>query len=369
MRPDDEMRDLEQQLSAAGDRARDALDAAPDRDFASSLRSELLTNLGTSEVPRRRGAGFRLFRLAPLALIAVLAAGAVVGARELYVAIADRPSPTPAPSVMPTAAPTPSVTLEPTPDLTPEPTLVPTLVPTPEPTPEPTAVPTPVPTPKPTEKPTPVPTPAVAVMELAATGCNGGVVLDWSPYKGDGFNPYTTLRNTAESIPQAYPPKGGASYVDGTYTTSVGVTSAVDAGATAGTTSFYRAMAFNADDGVIGASTVVSATPKPVKALGAIGVTDTGGGIWKVSWSPYGGLAKCFSYYKVVVAQGHVPDYFGGDQYVAALSGQEASNTQFSTAEAGLDPGAYFIRVQVIRVTELGSFLVGQSDVGAFSVP
>ena len=356
---------LDRLLAAAGDRARSRSDrdATPDRDFAAGLRDRLLAELPDGAHTPRVGWSlphlFRLPRMVPLALAATLVVAGVVGARELYVAMGDHPTPTPAVSAEPTQEPTPTLTAEPTASASAEPTLEPTAVPTPEPTVKPTPVPTP--------NPTPVP---LAVMSLSATGCDGGVVLDWSKYEGGAaFNHYTTLRNTSESIPKAYPPQGGAVDPGGTYTTVLEKTSAFDAEVSAGTTYYYRSMAFNADDGVIGASSIVSAVPQPVASLGALGMGAIAEGT-KLMWSAYTGPGACFSYYKIAYSEEDTtPSYLEGDPYLAAIGEQSASSFVSPTGEALLSGQTYYVRVQVIRATDLGGFLVAQSDVATYTVP
>lgn len=362
---------LERLLKAAGDRARSASDwtsdARPDRAFAADLRDRLLTQLPHGAHNPRVGWSlpqlFRMPRLLPLAIAATLLLAGVVAARELYVAIGDHPTPTPAPSVSP--EPTP----EPTPSATPRATPLARSVLTPVPTAVPTPVPTPVPTAVPTPKPTPVPPPALSSLALTATGCNGGVVLDWSKYDGAApFNHYSTLRNTSNSIPKAYPPQDGAVDPGGTYTTQLETTAAVDVELSAGTTYYYRAMAFNAANEVIAASAIASAVPQPVAPLGPLGVGPVAEGT-QLSWTPYAGPGACFTWYKLVYSEDNpFPAYLGGDAYLAAISSQETGS--YVAAVDGLVPGhAYYLRVQVIRGTDLGAFLVAETDVATYTVP
>jgi hypothetical protein len=366
--------ELAERLAAAGDRARSSRSVAPDRAFGADLRDRLMTAAG-----EREGAGdragdrandrervrvawslpslFRVPRLVPVAVATLLLIAGVVAARELYVAIGNRPEPTPTPTAapsLPLVVPLESASMWP---VSADPSAVL----------EPTAAPTAKPTPKPTAKPTAAPTPGVALMTLSATGCDGGVVLSWSTYEGAGFNHYTTLRNTTGSIPKAYPPQGGAVDPGGNHTTNVAATSAVDAGVAPGTTYFYRSMAFNADDGVIGASSVVSAVAGPVASLGALSVTPNPPDSIDLTWTPYAGSADCFTWYKLVYSLDPSPSYLNGDAYLAALSTQ---STGFSTASvADLAPGDYYLRVQVIRSTELGLFVAAQSDVTTYTIP
>lgn len=379
MPSDERFTSLERDLDAAGERARSADFASrPDRGFSEDLREQL-----TSQLPDRGAAAgardhgprvgwslgqfFRVPRFVPALVATSLVFAAAVGARELYVAVGNGGTPTPVPSV--SAAPS----SEPSARESLKPIVLPTFkpIPTLEPTPVPTAVPTVKPTVKPTAKPdpTPVPTPVVGSLSLWPTTCNGGVVLSWSMYAGAGsFNHYTTLRSTSPEIPAAYPPSGGAVDPGTTYTTRVEKTSAYDIGVDAGVTYYYRAMAFNADDGVIAASSVASAMGKPVKALGGLGAAAVAEGT-KLTWAPYGGSAACFDYYKLVYSETNPePAYLEGDPYLAAISDQAAGSYTASAAE--LVPGkTYYLRVQALRSTALGTFLVAQTDVTTYLVP
>ncbi len=206
-------------------------------------------------------------------------------------------------------------------------------------------------------------------MDLTATGCDGGVVLEWSPYEGDFFNHYTTLRNTTSSIPKAYPPQGGAVDPGGTYTTNSGKTSAVDTGVAAGTTYYYRAMAFDADDGVIGASSVVSAVAAPVASLGTLGAAPDLVEGTDLTWTPYGGGEACFTWYKLVYSETNAtPSYLDGDPYLVAISNQATGSYVASPAEL-LSGHTYYLRVQAIRGTDLGLFVAAESDVTTYLVP
>jgi hypothetical protein len=366
MQPD---RDFDRLLAAAGDRARSASSVQPDREFAAGLRDRLLAQLPDSAPEPRIGWSLghflRLPRLVPLAAGAVLLVAGVVAGRELYVALGDDPTPTPLPSIEETLAPSlaPLQTAEPMPSATAEPTPEPTAVPTPVPTPVPTAKPTP----KPTPMPTPVPTPAMGSLSLWPSTCNGGVLLNWSMYEGGGaFNHYTTLRSTSPDIPAAYPPSGGAVDPGTTYTSYPEKTSAYDAGVTAGVTYYYRTMAFSADDGVIAVSPVGSAMAKPVKALGALGAAAVAEGT-QLSWTPYGGSGECFTYYKIAYSETDTtPSYLEGDPYLAAIGEQAASS--FTSPDL-ISGQTYYIRVQVIRSTHTGGFLVAETDVATYVVP
>jgi hypothetical protein len=125
-------------------------------------------------------------------------------------------------------------------------------------------------------------------------------------------------------------------------------------------------MAFNADDEVIAVSPVGSAVGKPVKALGALGVAAVAEGT-QLTWTAYGGPGDCFTYYKLAYSEtDSTPSYLAGDPYLAAIGEQAASGYTTADLQSG---HTYYIRVQVIRATQTGSFLVAETDVATYLVP
>lgn len=273
----------------------------------------------------------------------------------------DLAEPTPTPRQSPISTPEPTRSLDPTAAPTPEPTAEPTPAPTPKPTPKPT----PRPTPRPTPKPTPKPTPGIGTLGLTLSGCPGAVVVDWTAYAGDAFDHYTVLRSTSSTIPLAYPPQAGSVALDGSFTKNVELTSTADPEADPGVTYYYRAMAFDAADRVIAASPVKAGAASSVKALGELGVGPEELGT-RFDWSPYSGPEACFSLYKLVYsAEDDTPSYLEGA--AAAWAGE---NPAAGTALVGeLPSGAYWFRIQVIRGTDLGKFVVAQSTPTAYTVP
>lgn len=271
-----------------------------------------------------------------------------------------------------TAKPTPNAattsplkTTAPEPVVTPAPTEVTTVEPTAAATPNPTPKPTPAPTPKPTPKPTPAPTPAVAAMTLSLTSCDGGVVLDWSKFSGEAFNHYTSLRNTTADIPLAYPPQGGAVDFGNSYTTDWTKKQSFDASLEDGSTVYYRAMAFDGEDRVIGASDVKSVTAKAVKALGTLSITPAPGG-GSFAWSPYTSASACYSFDKLVYSAANPePSYLEGSPavWVGTTFGNGAA------AVDGMTAGTYWFRVQTFRDTPFGKFLVAQTTAVQVSIP
>ena len=346
--------ELAQDLADAGDRARSAdPDARPNPNFAAALREELLAS---GKPAPRFGWARTVRRLVPVVAGLVLLVAGIAAGRNLYLAVGDHATPTPHPTATPKPTPHPTATA--TADSSAS------VSPSPSPTPEPSGDPAPVPVPV----PTPVPTPVLGSLSLVATGCPGGVVLDWSMYGGTAaFNHYTTLRNLTADIPLAYPPQGGAVDPGGTYTTVLAKSSAVDIGADPGVTSYYRAMAFDAANNVIAASSVASAVAQSVGSLGALAVAAGDPGMTQLTWSIFGGPGGCFTWYKLVYSETNPdPSYLGGDSYLAAVGNQAVG----SYVSAALVSGhTYYLRVQVIRATDLGAFIVAQTDVATYLVP
>ena len=339
---------LERDLRDAAARSRGTNDATPDPVFAAALRERLLTELATA--PARRLGLAWVRGLAPGILASVLFVAAVFGARQLNLGQESptiTPQPTSVPVIVLPASPHPTAETA-----TPQVTATPSV----QPTPAATANPTPRPTPAPTEIPTATPK-TTGPLSLLAKPCDGGVVLLWSAYDGIGFHHYATLRAGTEAM-------SGAVTLDGSWTTDLAATSAVDASDTA--THFYRTSAFNADGGVVATSPVVSAAAKPVVALGGLTVTADAGGT-RLSWSPYAGPAACFTYYKLVYSTTNPePSYLTGDPYLAALSTQ--TDATFLTADL-LSGQTYYLRLQAIRSTSLGRFVAAQTEVVTYLVP
>ncbi|HET8776029.1 MAG TPA: fibronectin type III domain-containing protein [Candidatus Limnocylindria bacterium] len=380
-------RDLSHELAAAGAAARHqtAADSLPSAAFAANLRRSLVTQIPpVADAPRRWSFAdaFRGRRLAPILAGALLSVA--VGAAAGAALIATRPQPTPpattpapivvgvpggevlttaSPTPTPTATPTPTPTPSPTPSPTPTPTPSPTPTPTPKPTPKPTPVPTPVATPV----PTPVPTPTFTVMSLGATGCGGGVVLEWSAVGDPAFKKYVTLRSASASIPAAYPAQGGAVELAWTRTGDRNATSAPDASAMPGTTFFYRTLALNSAGGVIGASAVQAASATAVQSLGSLGAAAVDATKTKFTWATYAGSQACFTYYKLVYSETNpTPSYPNGDPYWAAISDKGVS----SYVVDGLVSGTtYYVRLQAVRATALGPFVVAETDVLSYTAP
>ena len=364
-------RGLEQQLRDSGRQARvSAGGGRPDPLFAAELRERLVARLETQRAPMWPfGLGQRLARVVPVSVAALLFAVAVVGATQLNLGAPDSSEPPTAATHKPDPTDGPPATWFPessddadhiVPVVTPPPTAAPT--PTPAPPTPPPAPPPPPPAPTPTP-------PGPATLALSLKSCDGGVVIQWSKYTGAGFNHYTTLRNTTNNIPLAYPPQGGAVDFGGTYTTDFTKLSAVDATGTPFTTYYYRAMAFDVNDQVIGASAVGSAQAKPMASLDPFSVGPNGADT-QFSWTPYAGPAGCFTYYKLVASTWNTdPSYLNGDPYIWVGSTQSDGVVVLPTGPDWVSGQTYYTRIQVIRATALGAFVAAQSAVTTYLVP
>ena len=210
--------------------------------------------------------------------------------------------------------------------------------------------------------PAPTATPDSSLLELEATSCDGGVVLDWSASLDPSFHHYTGLRSPHRDIEPFYPPIAPAVDWGDTYATDRFVTSGVDASIIPSDTRwFYRVMAYDAGGAVIGASPVRSAQLHPTDDLGAVHVAPTDDGGTRVSWNGYGGFSRCFSSYRITFGIGGSPT-----TVLAVVSDQ--STTELLTDALHPDT-TYTLRVEALRATTLGSFVVGASEVATYTVP
>lgn len=227
--------------------------------------------------------------------------------------------------------------------------------------PAPSATPSPTPSPRPL--PTPVPD-APETLELQVTGCPGGVVVDWSPATHPEFHHYTALRSIEAEVDPAYPPIAPAVDWGDSYGTDRFVTSAVDATLIpSDTTLYYRVMAYDPVNRVVAASPVRHTHLSEVVELGRLVVGEgEAASSTHLDWTLYGGLARCFSGYQVLIGPaGTTPG-----STLTVISDQ--STTELDTL--GLHPGeSYAIQVTVVRSTTLGSFVVGRTEVATYTVP
>lgn len=267
-----------------------------------------------------------------------------------------------------TAGPTANVT--PAATARPDPTEAPVI--TAPPTPPPTPAPTPKPTPKPTPRPTPAPAPAptFGTMALNAQACPGGVLLGWSAPDGAAVSRITVLRGASAEIPTGWPPPDGVAKVGSATTGDLGVTDGFDP-TEAGGSAWYRAVAYNAENVALAASASTGLTTIGIADLGGLGIEDgaVGSGDLSFTWSPFAWAdGSCFTYYKLVASIGDpAPSYLKGTDFATPIGEQAAAGT---TVTEGLTSGqTYYFRLQAIRVTSLGKFVVAQTAVIQHAVP
>lgn len=257
----------------------------------------------------------------------------------------------------PTWTPGPTRSPDPT-DVAPAPTDAPTDAPPPTPSPTPKA------TPRPTPRPTPAPT--LGTMGLVALACPGGVTLDWTVPEMAGITHIQVVRGTSGEVPIAYPPGPGVVAIDGGYTSDLSRTSGYDPRESAGS-AWYRAVAYSAQNKPLAASDVRAVTGLGPASLGSLGIAGSTPGELSFSWTSLGAAADCFTYYKIVKsADDPTPSYLTGATAIAAIGDQAASGATV----AGLPSGStYYFRVEAIRATSLGKFVVGASTVLQATVP
>jgi hypothetical protein len=250
------------------------------------------------------------------------------------------PSPSPAPTAGPSDTPGSTPEASPSPSLEPSPTSGPTSAP--NPTPTPTTSPSPTPTPAPTPQPS---------LGLSLASCPGGVVLNWSRYAGSGFVRYVTLRDRSPSIPGTY---NSSKVLSGSSTTSISTTSAVDPTVLNGFTYFYRTLALGVGNKVLQASSVESGLGFAQDVFNPAAVS---GGV--VIWS-YDHSSSCFSEYRVLYSASSDPTA-GNASGSILVTDRLQSNVAVPDASKFSSGDKIYFRVQVLRTTALGVFVVGET--------
>lgn len=259
-----------------------------------------------------------------------------------------------APNGTPVASPTPSTGPDPTPSDSPESTS--TASPSPSIGPTSTPPPTRQPTPTPTVSPSPTPTPPVTPqpsLSLSLTSCPGGIVASWSKYTGGGFARYVTLRDTVPSIPPSY---NLARVVPGTSTTSIAKTSGKDSSVSNGATYFYRTLVLGSGNKVLEASDVEAGLGFAQDDLGPAAVGGSTGGV-VVVWSVFDQPA-CFSEYQVLYST----DQSFSTSTSIPVTNRLQTNVAVPPASQFSSGDTIWFRVQVVRQTSLGQFVVAQSS-------
>lgn len=238
--------------------------------------------------------------------------------------------------------------------------------PTPTPSAEPSGAATTAPTAPASSSPPPSPSAAtggIETLELAVTGCPGGVALEWSPATSAEFHHYTALRSLDEEITTDYPPIAPAVDWGDTYATDRFVTSAVDATLIPTEARFsYRVMAYDARDRAVAASATRRTRPRETVDLGALTVEAAPDGATRLDWRPFGGLPACFSTYRVLIGQSDTAP----STTLTVISSQSTSELVTMGMQSG---EAYAVRVEAVRTTTLGSFVVAETETASYAVP
>lgn len=246
----------------------------------------------------------------------------------------------------------------PSPSHSPSPTVEPTEVPTGPPSPSADATSSP----EPSAELTPSPTPDPAELSLEVDSCNGGVVLHWSPSRHPDFHHYIGLRSPERDVATQFPPIAPAVDWGDLYATDPFVTSGFDATLVPSDTEWhYRVVAYDAAGRVIGSTPVQSGRIHPHADLGALEVTALDEGRARLAWGAFDGLDGCFSSYRVLYGTAGVAS-------TVLTTVSDAERTEIETA--ALRPGvSYTLRVQAVRTTTLGFFVVGETSPAFYTAP
>jgi hypothetical protein len=270
-----------------------------------------------------------------------------------------------------TPAPRPTRTAAQAVVATPRPTAPPTKTPTPTPTPTPS--PTPKPTPKPTPRPTPRPTRTgpLSLGALAITDNGDGTyTFSWPEYQGEGFTYYKLVHGDAGTVPR-YP--SSPYWACNSDRTQNSWTGPIDPGDYA-----VRLQVVDESSGsvVIRAQTNIAhlqvaggpPTPTPtlpaLQDLGALNVSDDGGGKFTFSWAAYTGGWSFDAYKLVYVAWDGDPSYLTGASYKAFGTGSTSSGS------IPMPSGDWSVRVQAIGRPSAGdAYAFAATSVYHLTVP
>lgn len=200
-------------------------------------------------------------------------------------------------------------------------------------------------------------------LELEATGCPGGVALDWSPTTQPEFHHYTALRSLEADVNPDYPPIAPAVDWGDSYATDRFVTSAVDATLIPSEATFsYRVMAYDVQDRPLAASEVRRARPTEVVDLGTLTVEAGADAATRIDWPLFGGLPGCFSGYRILIGPaGGTPSTM-----LTVIASQSTTELETSALHAG---ETYAVRVEAVRTTTLGGFMVAHTATATYPVP
>jgi hypothetical protein len=202
------------------------------------------------------------------------------------------------------------------------------------------------------------------ILGLELTGCPGGVALDWSPASSVAFHHYTALRSLEPDVATAYPPIAPAVDWGRSYVTDRFVTTAVDASLIPSEAVFYyRVMAYDVEGRPVAASGVVQSRPSEVIDLGPLAVEEGGDeDATRIDWQPFEGLQGCFSAYRLLIG----PEGLAPSSTLTVISDQDVTGLETLSLHAG---ESYAIRIDAVRTTTLGSFVVARSETASYTPP
>jgi hypothetical protein len=201
------------------------------------------------------------------------------------------------------------------------------------------------------------------VLELEVTGCPGGVALDWSPTSDADFHHYTALRSLEPDVATAYPPIAPAVDWGRSYGTDRFVTSAVDASLIpSGASFYYRVMAYDEENRPVAASTISRSKPTEVVDLGPLILEAGDDGVTHIGWALFGGPGRCFSAYRVLIG----PEGSAPSSTLTVISSQEVTEVETVGLHAGK---TYAVRIDAVRTTTLGSFVVARTETATYAPP
>jgi hypothetical protein len=113
-------------------------------------------------------------------------------------------------------------------------------------------------------------------------------------------------------------------------------------------------MSYDAEDRVIESSAVVTARLLPVAALGPAAAEPAAGRRTRIDWEAYAGPSACFTEYRILYGVSDPPTTL-----LATVSERRTTRLETDALRAGT---TYVLRVEAIRTTALGSFVVARSD-------
>lgn len=201
-----------------------------------------------------------------------------------------------------------------------------------------------------------------AGFDLEVIGCNGGVVLDWTPLAVPGFHHYTALRSPSREIAADWPPIAPAVDWGDTYITDPYVTSGVDASILPSATRWsYLVVAYDAEDRPLAASPVRTTRMEEVDSLDRLLVRAAEDGGTRLRWASFDGFSECFSSYRVLATPAG-----GTTSVIAVISDQATSELETDALHPGI---TYRLEVRAVRDATRGSFVVGRAAPVTYLVP